>query len=87
MRVGEATVHYFVDLNAKIFGGRNFVREFLQRIQILIIVAGEHFPFDETIQVAEVADHAGFHVDLPADGDLDGVVVAVAVRIVAFAVG
>ena len=87
MRMGEATVHYFVDLNTKIFGGRNFGREFLQGVQILVIVAGEHFPFDEAVQISEVADHAGFFVDMTADGYLDCVVVAVTMGVVAFAVG
>ena len=87
MRVGEATLHYFVNLDAEIFRGGHFVGEFLQGVQILVVEAGEHFPFDEAVEIDQVADHAGLFVDRAADGDFDDVVVAVSVGIVAFAVG
>ena len=50
-------------------------------------IAGEHFPFDESVEIDEVADHAGGGIDRAADGDFEGVVVAVSVGVVAFAVG
>ncbi len=52
-----------------------------------MIVAGEHFPFDEAVEIDQIADHAGGWIDLSADRDFEGVVVAVSVRIVALAVG
>ena len=87
MRGSEATLHYFVNLDAQVFGGGYFLGEFLQRVQILLIEAGEHFPFHETVEIGEVADHASLLIDRSADCDFDRVVVAVAVGIVAFAVG
>ena len=49
MRVVEAALHYFVDLDAEIFRGGHLFGEFFHRIQVLVAVAGEHFPFDEAI--------------------------------------
>ena len=83
MRVAEATLHYFVNLNAEIFRSRHFLGEFLQGVQIFVIEAGEHFPFDEAVEIGEVADHAGFLIDRAADGYFDDVVVAVSIGIVA----
>ncbi len=83
----KATLQYFENLDAEIFRGGHSLGEFLQRIQILEVVAGEHFPFDEAVEIDEVADHAGALVDRAADRDFEGVVVAVSVRIVAFAIG
>jgi hypothetical protein len=87
MRVMEAALHYFVDLNAEIFGGGDFLGEFGEGIQIFVAEAGEHFPFDKAIQIDQVADHAGFFVDRAAHCYFNGVIVAVAEGIVAFAVG
>ncbi len=82
----EAALHYFVDADAEVFGGRDFFGEFRQRVQILMVVAGEHFPFDKAIEIDQIADHAGLFVDWAAYGDLERVVVSVAVGVVAFAV-
>ncbi len=87
MREMEAALHYFVNLNAEIFGGRDLLGEFRQHVQVLVAVAGEHFAFDEAIEIGEVADHASFLVDWAADCYFDGVVVAVAIAIITFAVG
>ena len=62
MRVEEAALHYFVDLDAKIFRGRHFLGEFWERIQILVAIAAEHFPFDEFVEIGEVAHHSGLDV-------------------------
>jgi hypothetical protein len=86
MRLLKAALQYFEDLDGEIFRGGHFLGEFLQGIQILQIVAGEHFPFDEAVEIDEVADHAGGGIDGAADGDFEGVVVTVSVRVVAFAV-
>ncbi len=51
------------------------------------IEALENFAFHEAIQIDEIADHAGLVVHLPAHRDFQRVVVAVSIRIVAFAVG
>ena len=87
MRLLEAALQYFVDLDAEIFRSRHGSGEFLQCIQILQVVAGEQFPFDESIKIDEVADHSGRGIDLAADCDFQGVIVSVSVRVVAFAVG
>jgi hypothetical protein len=86
MRVEEATLHYFVDLNTEIFRGGHFLGEFFHRIQILVIEAREHFPFDEAVEIGEVADHSGSLIDLAADGYFEDVVVSVTVGIVALSV-
>ena len=63
MRVGKAALQYFEDFDAQIFRSGHKCGEFLQRIQILQIIARDHFPFDKTIEIDEVADHAGAVVD------------------------
>ena len=57
----------------------------VERVEIGVIEAGEQICLCEGIEVGEVADHAGCGIDLAAEGDLHGVVVAVAVGVVAFA--
>ena len=52
-----------------------------------MIEALEDLAGDNGVEFGEIADHAAGGVDLAADGDLDGVVVAVSVRIIALAVG
>ena len=49
-----------------------------------MIKAGDEIRVCEGIEVCEVADHAGCGVDLTTESDLDGVVVAVTVGVVAF---
>ena len=61
--------------------------EFLQHIQILEMVAGEHLFFDEAVEIDEIEDHAGVLVNRAADGNFQRVVVAMSVRVVALAVG
>src|SRR5579863_3809138 len=87
MRFLEAAVQYFKDLDAEIFRGGHSLREFLQRIQILQIVARHYFLFDETVEIDQIADHASALIDLAADGDFESVIVAVSMRIVTFAIG
>jgi len=87
MRVMEAALHYFVNLDAEIFGGGDFLGELREHIQIFVAETGQHFPFDKTIQIAQVADHAGLFIDRAAHCHFDGVIVAVTEGIVAFAVG
>jgi len=87
MRLLKAPLQYFEDLDAEIFRGGHSLGEFFQRIQILEVVAREHFLFDETVEIDQIADHSGAGVEGAADADLEGVVVAVSVRVVAFAVG
>jgi hypothetical protein len=51
------------------------------------VEAGEHFPFNEAVEIDEVADHAGALVDRAADGDFESIVVAVSVGVIALAIG
>ncbi|MCU1304774.1 MAG: hypothetical protein JWQ87_5058 [Candidatus Sulfotelmatobacter sp.] len=87
MREVEAAVHYFVDLDTEVLGGGNLLGEFRQHVQVFVAVAGKDFPFDEAIEIGEIADHAGVLVDGAADRHFDSVVVAVSVGVVALAVG
>jgi hypothetical protein len=87
MRFSEAALQYFEYLDTEVFCGRHDLGEFLQHIQILQVVAGDHFPFDNSVEIKQVADHSGLIVDLAAYGDFKSVVVAVSVGIVAFTVG
>src|SRR5208282_1817212 len=87
MRLLKATLQYFEDFDGEIFRGGHKLGEFLHRIQILQVIAGEHFPFDESIEIDQVADHAGSGIDRAADRDFEVVVVAVPVGVVAFSVG
>src|ERR1700680_913918 len=87
MPLGKAALQYFEDLHGEIFRGGYELGEFLQRIQIREVVAREHFLFDETVESDEVADHAVALSDRAANSDLESVVVAVTMRVVALAVG
>src|SRR5450755_16053 len=86
MRVVKATLQYFEDLHRKIFRGGHLLSEFLQGIQILQMIAGEHFPFDKTVEIDQIAEHASALVNLATHGDFECIVVAVSVRIVALAI-
>jgi len=86
MREMEAALHYFVDLDAEIFRSRHIFDEFLQCIQIFQIVAAEHFPAHEAIEIDQVANHTCILIDWPADRDFEKIVMAMSVGIVAFAI-
>jgi hypothetical protein len=49
MRVREATLHFFEELDAKVFRRRDVGREFREDIQIFVVVASEKFTFDKAI--------------------------------------
>ncbi len=61
--------------------------EILKLIQILMVEAVEDFARDGRVQRAEIADHSGLRRNGAADGDLEKIVVAVAVGMIALAVG
>ncbi len=87
MRGMEAALQYFEYLDREVFRGGHTMGEFLQRIQVIQVVTREHFPFDEAVEIDEIADHTCAWIDRAADGDFESVVVSVAVRVVALAVG
>ena len=87
MRVREGALQYFEDPDAEILCSGHFFAEIFHRVQVLKVIAGEDFPFDAGVEIDEVADHAGGEVDRAADGDFEGIVVSVSVRVVALAVG
>jgi len=87
MRFAEAALQYFKDFDAEILRGGHSLSEFLQRIQILQVIAREHFSFDETVEIDEIADHTGALVNWAADGDFEKIVMPMSIRIVAFAKG
>jgi hypothetical protein len=87
MRFVEATLQYFENFDGEIFRGGHGLGEFFQGIQILKVETKEHFPFDEAVEIDEVADHASSLIDLAAYRDFECVVVAVSVGIIALSVG
>ncbi len=86
MRQWEAALQFFEDLDGKIFRGGHKLAKFLHGIQVLQVITREHFPFDDAVEIHQIADHARGLVDRAADGHLERVIVAVPVRVVAFAV-
>jgi len=48
----------FEDLNREIFRGGHKLVKFLHRIQILQVIPREHFPFDDAVEIDQIADHA-----------------------------
>ena len=58
----------------------------VQRVQVHVIETVEQICSREGIEVGEIADHAGGGIDRAAEGDFDGVVVAVAIGVIALAV-
>ena len=71
----------------KVFGGGHKVAEDVECVQVHGIKAVEEICLRECIEFAEVANHASDRIDGAGDGDLDDVVMSVAVGIVALAVG
>src|SRR5215469_4476416 len=87
MRVVVAALQYFEDPDAEVFGGRDVFCELRQGVEILKVIVSQHFPFHKTVEIDEVADHAGLLIDRAADRDLEMIVVSVTVGVVAFAIG
>jgi hypothetical protein len=87
MGVREAALQYFVDCQAEIFGRRYALPEFGQCIEVHMFVARQDFARHETVQDRQIADHARARIHRTADRDFQRVVMTVAVRIVALAVG
>src|SRR3954464_4742431 len=86
MRMTEAALQNIKDLKTQIFGGRNKFVEFGPNIQVLEVKPAQHFCFDESVEIDQVADHTGGRIDLSAYRYFEGVVVAVAIRVVALPV-
>src|ERR1700682_4381561 len=86
MSWAEAALQYFEDLHTKVFRGGHVSGELLQGIQVLQVVAGEHFTLDETIEVDQVTDHASAIVHRAADRYLQDIVVSVSMGIIALPV-
>src|SRR5260370_8448916 len=51
MRLLEATLQYFEDLDRQIFGGGHMLCEFFNRIQILQVISAQHLPSHQPVQV------------------------------------
>ena len=75
-----------VDDLAEIFGRRDQREKLFQRVEVRVIEALQHGAFDGVIKISKVADHPGFRIDLAADGHVQGIIVAVPMRVVALAV-
>ncbi len=86
MSVREATLQNLEDFDTQIFCSRHNLSKFLNHIQILQVIAVQHFPFDKAVQICQIANHAGARLDGAADRDFERVIVTVAMRIVALAV-
>lgn len=68
------------------FAGWNFAGQFRNFvIQVTMIEARGYFVVENFLEFIEVKNHSGFRVGLAGDGDFQNVIVAVTVRIVAFA--
>src|SRR5271163_3649019 len=84
MRQGELlkdAMHF----EGEILGGRDAVLEAREGVQIGVVEAIEEMGAGEGIEIGQIAEHSGERVELAAEGDLDRVVVAVTVRVVALA--
>jgi hypothetical protein len=87
MSQAEASLHYFVDHHAQAFGSWDQIRELRQGVKVLYIKAFQDFTLDESIEIHQIAHHAGSFIYRAAYGCFKHVIVAVAMRIIAFAVG
>ncbi len=50
-----------------------------------MVEAGHDFAFENIFQFSEIEDHSGAGIRLAGDGDFENVIVAVSMRIIAFA--
>src|SRR5580704_4696362 len=74
------------DRNGQVFRGRNPGGEFGHFLVQKTVVHGvQHFAVQNFLQLLQINNEAGSRINLPLDRDFEGVVVAVAVRVVAFA--
>jgi hypothetical protein len=87
MSEGETRLQDIENDDCEVFRSRNKILELCFLIQILVIEWLEDVLTNDTVDVNEVADHPGRTIDLAADGDFNGVIMAMAIRIVAFAIG
>src|SRR4051794_31390811 len=86
MAVAELTFQYFINVHTEVLGGGYGLRKFRQQIQVLVIVARQYLLRHAAIEIDQVANHASTLIDLAANGYRQSVVVAMPVRIVAFAI-
>src|ERR1700761_7320259 len=75
-----------VNGDTQILCGRHLGTEALIAIQIHVIEAVNHVCFHTAVQVLQVANHSRHRMYWSANGNLDGVVMAMPVRIAAFAI-
>ena len=87
MSMAKAAPQNIVDGHAEVFGRWHLVCEFRQGIKILVAEVGQDLALDESVEIHQVAYHAGARVHPSAYGDLELVIVSVAVRVIALAVG
>jgi len=65
--VGEATLHYFVNLDAQVLSGRYFLKRIPARVfKIFVIEAGDDFPSMKPSRSVRLQDHASLLIDGPA---------------------
>ena len=87
MRVGEAALHYFVDLDAEVFGGGDFASEGIYFfVKIAPSKRRQNLLFGETIQRCQVDRAPCNGVHRAAHQQLYFIVMAVTMRIIALAI-
>jgi len=86
MRVRELLLQNVIDHCAQVFRCWHSILKLLTHIQIFQVEFGYNLALDAFVEIDQVADHA-ISVNLSADSHLQHIIVSVAVRIVALAVG
>src|SRR3954470_20061997 len=86
MSVAEAALQQIEDNNCKVFSRRNNVAEFRRSIQILVVETLENLRLHMSVKIDKIAYHAGRRIDFSADRDLDRVIVAVPMWVIALPV-
>ena len=86
MSAGEATLQNIVDHGAQVLRGGNSFGKLRKQIEVLAIKPFDDLRVHEAIQLDQVANHARTFIHRPADCDLQPVVMAVSVGIIAFAI-
>src|SRR5215471_12444598 len=86
LRVAKPFLHQVVESHAHIFRGGHRRLELRQRIQVLVVQAFQYVVLHKGVQVGQIADHPCLSIHRTSHGNLQRIVVAMAVRIIALAV-
>jgi hypothetical protein len=86
MRSPEGLFQNVIDRDTENLRGRHLAAKLVEGVEIGVIEAIKNLTPDTVVDVDEIANHSGLRIDLSAYGHFHKIIMAMTVRIVAFAV-